>query len=57
VRKWVANISVDYKTVIIGYYETAEEAHAAYLDAARRLHGEFIPPELLAGTSLSKAAP
>lgn len=36
--KWQAAIGVDGKTRYIGRYDTAEAAHAAYLDAKRRLH-------------------
>jgi hypothetical protein len=57
IRKWVANISINYKTVVIGNYDTAEEAHAAYLEVARRLHGDFVPPELSATPDSSKVAP
>lgn len=39
--KWMARITVDYKMKYIGTYDTAEAAHAAYCEAAGRLHGEF----------------
>lgn len=39
--KWKAQICVDRKHIHIGYFRTAEEAHAAYLIAAKRLHGNF----------------
>jgi len=34
-----ADITVKKKTVHLGYFVTAEEAHAAYVEAKRRLHG------------------
>jgi hypothetical protein len=39
--KWDARIKKDYIQYCIGVYNTKEEAHAAYCEAARRLHGEF----------------
>ena len=36
--KWRAAIVVNYKQVHIGTYSTAELAHAAYVEAKRRLH-------------------
>lgn len=36
-----ARIMVDGKSIHIGYYRTKEEAHAAYLEKARELHGKF----------------
>ena len=35
---WIAAISLGGKTVHIGRYQTAEAAHAAYMDAKRREH-------------------
>jgi hypothetical protein len=40
-RRWRADIMVDYQRHYLGTYDTPEEAHAAYVEAARRLHGEF----------------
>jgi len=40
-QKWRASIRKDGKFIHIGSYDTAESAHAAYVDAARRYHGEF----------------
>jgi hypothetical protein len=37
-RKFRAAITVDGKQNYLGYFETAELAHAAYLEAKRRLH-------------------
>ena len=39
--RWSAIISVDYKSIRLGRFATPEEAHAAYVAAAERLHGEF----------------
>jgi hypothetical protein len=38
---WLAQIKHEGKQHYLGKYQTAEEAHAAYCEAARRLHGEF----------------
>ena len=40
-RKWRATIRIKGEYFHLGYYATAEEAHAAYCEAAKRLHGEF----------------
>jgi hypothetical protein len=40
-QKWLAHISYGGKTHHLGFYATAQEAHAAYLGAAKILHGEF----------------
>ena len=40
-QKWVARISDGNKTIPLGYYNTAEEAHAAYMMAAKAKFGEF----------------
>jgi hypothetical protein len=39
--KWIAKIAVGGKQTNLGYFSTAEEAHAAYAAAAAELHGEF----------------
>lgn len=39
--KWRANICANYKQVALGYFDTPEAAHAAYVEAARSLHGDF----------------
>lgn len=39
--KWVAQITVYGKYYFLGYYDTPQEAHAAYCEAATRLHGAF----------------
>lgn len=40
-RRWQAQISVDKRKIYLGLYDSAEEAHAAYVAAALRLHGPF----------------
>lgn len=40
-RRWYAHIRLSGKQVHLGLFDTAEEAHAAYCEAAHRLHGEF----------------
>jgi hypothetical protein len=37
-KKWQARIRVEGKQIHIGYFDTAEEAHAAYLKAKAELH-------------------
>jgi hypothetical protein len=39
--KYRAYITVEGKTHILGNYRTAQEARAAYVKAATRIHGEF----------------
>lgn len=42
-RLWQAYIKAGGKRITLGYFKTAEEAHAAYLKAAKELHGIFSP--------------
>lgn len=39
--RFVASIARDGKQFNLGYFETPEDAHAAYCIAAERLHGKF----------------
>lgn len=39
--RWRASIEVNYKKIFLGRFETAEEAHSAYVDAAQKYFGEF----------------
>lgn len=39
--KWQAYISLDGKRRSLGYFQSPESAHEAYLRAAEELHGEF----------------
>lgn len=36
--RWRARIQLDRKSIHVGLFDSAEAAHAAYLDAKRRLH-------------------
>ena len=40
-QRWRAHIGIHGRQISLGYYPTAEAAHAAYCEAAKRLHGEF----------------
>lgn len=40
-KKWWAYIYIDGKTKHLGYFKTAEDAHAAYCEAAEKFFGEF----------------
>jgi hypothetical protein len=40
-RRWVARINLDNTKRHLGYFDTAEAAHAAYCVASKALHGEF----------------
>lgn len=41
-NKWTAAITVKRKQIWLGSHSSPTEAHAAYLRAARELHGEFF---------------
>ena len=40
-NKWMARINYNGRSVFLGLYTTAEEAHFAYSEASRKLHGLF----------------
>lgn len=40
-KRYEARIKIAGRQVSLGRFETAEAAHRAYVDAARKLHGEF----------------
>lgn len=40
-NRWVARIRVDTRLIVLGYFDDPAQAHAAYVDAARKYHGEF----------------
>ncbi len=39
--RWFSHIAIDGRLTKLGYFDTAEEAHAAYVVAARQRYGEF----------------
>jgi hypothetical protein len=43
--RWRASVVKARKQHHLGYFDTPEAAHAAYVEAARRLHGEFARAE------------
>jgi hypothetical protein len=40
-RKFIAKITVNYKSIHLGCFPTAQDAHEAYKKAALELHGDF----------------
>lgn len=40
-RRWAASICVNYNQIHLGFFDTPEEAHAAYVIAAQKHFGEF----------------
>lgn len=40
-QRWRAIIRVNGRNISLGNYSTAQEAHAAYCEAAKKHHGEF----------------
>jgi len=40
-KNWTAQIRANGRVYCLGTYKTPEQAHQAYCEAARRLHGEF----------------
>ena len=40
-ERWCAQVTIDRRQRFLGHYETAEEAHAAYLRAAGEGFGEY----------------
>jgi len=40
-ERWRSQITLNGKKKHLGYFETADEAHAAYIEAALKLHGEY----------------
>jgi hypothetical protein len=40
-KKWRAQIGIDHKSVFLGLFPSAKEAHVAYCEAAKRIYGNF----------------
>jgi hypothetical protein len=40
-ERWRASIRANYQAIHLGTFDTKEEAHKCYVEAAKRLHGEF----------------
>jgi hypothetical protein len=40
-HKWCAKIGVNNKNIHLGYFDSPEEAYAAYCIASKKYHGEF----------------
>lgn len=40
--RWQSYLNLNGKSLFLGRFDTAEEAHAAYCAAAEKLHGEFL---------------
>lgn len=41
-KKWRAQIDINGKRCVLGYFESPEAAHNAYAEKAKSLHGEFV---------------
>lgn len=52
-KKWQATIYKNRKAYRLGYFDDPEVAHAAYMAAARRLHGDFASSGLVPEGALS----
>ena len=49
--KFVARINCNGKTIYLGSFTTAEDAHKVFCDAAQKYHGEYACPGLLKAKS------
>ncbi|MDD1626201.1 MAG: HNH endonuclease [Methylococcaceae bacterium] len=46
-QKWIAQVGYNKKSKYLGGFDTAEEAAAQYLIAAKKLHGDFLHHSLV----------
>lgn len=46
-KKWVASITVNYKSIYLGSFDTEEQAALAYNEAAKEHYGEFAQLNIL----------
>jgi hypothetical protein len=53
-KRWVAKIAVDKRQIYLGTFDTAMEAHMAYLDAKRVMHPAFSEPDQLSRPALPR---
>lgn len=42
--KWIATVCIDGRNKVVARCDNPEEAHAAYLEASRAEHGEYVRP-------------
>ncbi|WP_343499692.1 HNH endonuclease signature motif containing protein [Achromobacter denitrificans] len=54
-RRWIARCGLAGRSVRIGAYATAEEAHQAYLDFAAHHYGAFAPTQIRAELDAARA--
>ena len=53
-RKWQSYIKFRGRQRSLGYFDTEEEAHMAYVAEAKRLHGDWMPLPTLPGHERSE---
>lgn len=40
-KRWQAQITVNYKSIYLGLFDDPADAHAAYIEAAKKYHGRY----------------